>query len=80
MKQINEVNLEEILSDWVDTMDGYVGYDTKVEMVIGAMREACERTVDLCIQNNHPHIGYKGDEPIVMINNELILATKKQIV
>lgn len=67
MKQINEVNLEEIFDKASHYM---IEYDK--QMCLKLMREACEQTVDLCAKNyRNANIGE---------NEVSILSTKNQIV
>ena len=50
---MKEVNLEEILkSNGVDCMDGYVGETQYIVPILEAMRQACEKAIDLCIENS----------------------------
>lgn len=78
---MKEVNLEAILKSklTVETMR-VNNPDYTWNKTIEAMKEACKQAIELCVENMHPHIGYKGDEPIVILNKQSILNIKNQIV
>ena len=48
---MKEVNLEEILSEYADVADGYIGYDTEIKDVLRAMKEACKQVLELASEN-----------------------------
>lgn len=87
---MKQINLEEIL-------DKVIGIETKSDTfkqeILNAMREACNQTVDLCVENaainfidltSDKVFDYSeclvDDDVDVVINKDSILNTKNQIV
>ena len=87
---MKQINLEEILNKviWIETKS-----DTFKQEILNAMKEACNQTVDLCVENaainfidltSDKVFDYSeclvDDDVDVVINKDSILNTKNQIV
>ena len=75
-----KINLKEILSKYVDTMDDYVGYDTPIQNVKDAMIDFGWQLLELAAENAKTEVVQMNISGSVrIVNKQSILDTIKQV-
>lgn len=72
---MKEINLEEILDQYLDINVFGNRFPETLSEILVAMKEACDQTVDLCIEN----VEVNTISARVWVEKESILKTKDQI-